>query len=274
MSDSSKEYRATSRSPGSPHARKTAGRPTRARLRTVARWAGRLTTGVVAVTVLGAATIYGTSEPRMRRHFVVPAHPLAAANATLTSAELTARGRHLATVRGCVDCHGDALGGRVFVDNPAAGRFAGANLTRGGRGAMLTDADWERAVRHGVRRDGTPLIVMPANEFTGMSDEDLAAIVAYARSLPAAHAVQPPTTVEPVLRAFAVAGKTSLAAEQIDHARAHPARVTAEPSARYGAYLATGCTGCHGMGFSGGPIPGGPPDWKPAANLTPAGVRH
>ena len=29
------------------------------------------------------------------------------------------------------------------------------------------------------------------------------------------------------------------------------------------------CVGCHGPGFSGGRIPGGPPDWPPASNLTP-----
>ena len=29
------------------------------------------------------------------------------------------------------------------------------------------------------------------------------------------------------------------------------------------------CIGCHGAGLSGGKIPGGPPDWPAAANLTP-----
>lgn len=41
------------------------------------------------------------------------------------------------------------------------------------------------------------------------------------------------------------------------------------PTAAYGAYLATACVGCHGKGFSGGHIPGMPPDWPDAANLTP-----
>ena len=35
--------------------------------------------------------------------------------------------------------------------------------------------------------------------------------------------------------------------------------------------MAVGCIGCHGADFSGGPIPGGPPDWPPAANLTLGG---
>jgi cytochrome c553 len=37
----------------------------------------------------------------------------------------------------------------------------------------------------------------------------------------------------------------------------------------YGRYVANGCIGCHGTNFSGGKIPVGPPDWPPAANLTP-----
>ena len=129
-------------------------------------------------------------------------------------------------------------------------------------------------MRHGVRRDGTPLLVMPSNEFTGLSDEDLAAIVAYARSVPTVK--QPPLPVElgPVLRALAVAGQVNVAADEIDHAKSHPLHVAAAPTADYGRYLSEGCKGCHGQGFSGGKIPGAPPEWKPAANITPSGIGH
>jgi len=40
-------------------------------------------------------------------------------------------------------------------------------------------------------------------------------------------------------------------------------------NADYGAYVTNMCKGCHGATLSGGPIAGGPPDWPPAANLTP-----
>ena len=40
------------------------------------------------------------------------------------------------------------------------------------------------------------------------------------------------------------------------------------PTAEYGAYLATSCTGCHGEELTGGPIPGMPPGTPPALNLT------
>jgi len=45
--------------------------------------------------------------------------------------------------------------------------------------------------------------------------------------------------------------------------------VTAGVTAAHGAYVANMCIGCHGEKLSGGKIPGGPPDWPAAANLTP-----
>ena len=39
----------------------------------------------------------------------------------------------------------------------------------------------------------------------------------------------------------------------------------------YGECLAITCTGCHGPGFSGGPIPLAPPEFPKALNLTPGG---
>ena len=105
-----------------------------------------------------------------------------------------------------------------------------------------------------------------------MADDELESIVGYIRSQPAVTNLQPPPRVGPVIRVLFLAGQVKLLpAELIDHARTHAAHVEAEPTAKYGEYLAIGCTGCHGPTLSGGKIPGAPPDWKPAANLTPKG---
>jgi hypothetical protein len=63
--------------------------------------------------------------------------------------------------------------------------------------------------------------------------------------------------------------------EQHEATNLHRRQVTAEqpgsvpgPTADYGRYLISACTGCHGEHLSGGPIPGVPPDWPVAANLT------
>jgi mono/diheme cytochrome c family protein len=249
--------------------RPPAGAPSRGRR--ALRWGARIAGGAAALLVVVGAGVYGASERHAHRRYAAPAHPLRVP----TDSASVARGAHLATVRGCVGCHGEGLSGRVEMDDPAVGRLAGPNLTRGGRGARLTDADWERAVRHGVRRDGTPLFIMPAQEHNGMSDEDLGAVVAYARALPPSPNAAPASYAGPVLRTMQAAGKVNLyPAAEIDHRRPHPARVAAEPTAAYGRYLASMCAGCHGPGFGGGPIPGAPPGWKPASNLTPAGIGH
>jgi mono/diheme cytochrome c family protein len=234
----------------------------------VLRWAARIAGGVFALVVLAVGTVYALSERRFRAHFDVPEHALAVPN----DSAAIARGEHLVRVRGCIGCHGETLAGRVELDEPLIGRLAGPNLTRAGRGASLSDADWERAVRHGVRRDGSPLFVMPANEHNGMADEDLAAIVAYARSLTGNPAVPPPSRAGPIIRALFVAHQAQVVpAEDIDHAKPHPTRVAPDTTVAYGGYLASMCTGCHGAGFSGGKVVGAPPDWPPAANLTRRG---
>ncbi len=241
------------------------------RVRTILRWGARVIAGTVGLVLVAAAAGYGFSEVRMARHFAVPEHRIVLRG---DSAEI-ANGKRLATVRGCVDCHGSNFAGTLMIDSPIIGRLASANLTMGGRGKELDLRDWERAVRHGVRRDGSGLRVMPSQEFTTISDEDLAAIVAYIRSVPAVEQTHPTIRVGPIIRALYLADQVALLpAERIDHTKPHEARVVAEVTPKFGEYVASGCTGCHGPTFSGGKIPGSPPEWKPAANLTPAGIGH
>jgi mono/diheme cytochrome c family protein len=240
-----------------------------ARIRSIGKWTARILGAVVMLLVVAVGVVYAASERRFRKHFEVPTHRVT----VVADSATVARGEHVATIRGCTECHGVGLAGHVEIDDPMLGRLAGPNLTNGGRGAALTDADWERAVRHGVRRDGAPLLIMPASEHTGMSDEDLGALIAYARRLPSAPMVPPPSKAGPVLRGLFAAGMVLLlSAEEIDHAQPHPTKVAAEPTPAYGSYLVPMCKGCHGPQLSGGKIPGGPPDWKPAANITPGGI--
>ena len=239
--------------------------------RAVLRWTLRIAGGLVALIVLVVAAVYTISEFRFRKRYEVPSHTIVATADSVTAA----RGEHIVKSRGCMACHGKNLVGKVEMEDPMFGRLAGPNLTNGGRGAELSDADWERAVRHGVKRDGTPLFIMPAFEHTGLSDEDIGAIAAYARSLPASTNAPPKSYAGPIIRALFIAGAVPVvSAEMVDHKKSHPAHVDVEPTAKYGAYLGAMCAGCHGPTMSGGKIPGGPPEWKPAANLTPTGMGH
>lgn len=233
---------------------------------------------VAALLAVGGAGIsagtYVASEHALRRPVAVPAHapPTAAQFAATPSAHaaLVARGAHVVATRGCTDCHGSTFGGAVVADDPLAGRLAGPNLTAGGRGAALDDRAWELALRHGVRPDGTPLRIMPSSDYVGMTDEDVAAVAAYVRSLPAVRTQPPALRVGPLLRVLYLAGKADLASAQAMPQRAvHAATLAAAPTPGYGAYVATTCTGCHHADLAGGAIPGAPPDWPAARNITP-----
>jgi mono/diheme cytochrome c family protein len=240
------------------------------------RWmkrVGYLLGGLVALILVATAAVYGFSEARLRKQYTIS--PTAMTIPTDTIA--VARGAHLSqTVAGCSDCHGLDLAGHAIVDDAALGRIYSANLTRGkgGVGSVLSDVDFVRAIRHGVAPDGRPLKIMPSSDYMNLSDVDLAAIIAFVKSLPPVDKEVPIPSVGPLGRALFVAGKLPfLHAERIDHSRKQPAAMAGSATAEYGAYLAgVGCKGCHGPSLAGGPIIDGPPDWPQAANLTPAGA--
>ena len=236
------------------------------------KWAGVAAGVLVALVVLAAGVVYARSERRLDRvHPATVAMPRAIPRDSAT----VARGAHLASIATCVLCHGDDLGGAVIADDPLFGTMAGPYLTpgRGGRGAELTDVDRVRAIRHGVHRDGTSLIVMPSEVFVRLGEPDLAALVAYLGHLAPVDRVVPESHFGPVGRALLAAGKLNILVAEKTPALPLAAGVTPAPAAEYGRYLAdvTGCHGCHGFGLSGGRV-AGPSSFPPAANLTPAGA--
>src|SRR5690606_27734055 len=94
-----------------------------------------------------------------------------------TDSASIARGAHLARTNGCTDCHAANLAGQVFVDAPPF-RIVASNLTAGagGVGGRYSAEDFDRAIRHGLRPDGSPLLIMPSAAFHRLADEDAAAL--------------------------------------------------------------------------------------------------
>ena len=211
-----------------------------------------------------AVVVFAVSNSRINTlHDVTPV-----ALAVTPSAEMVERGKELATFRGCRDCHGEDLGGRVVGDAMPVMVLAGSNITPGGVVKGYTLEDWARVIRHGVKPDKRSVRFMPSFEYTELSHEDLAAIIAYAQSVPAIEAEAAPFVLGPLGRVLYLAGELPLLpAEMVDH-DATPAKPVRGPTREYGRYLASSCIGCHGPNLSGGPIPGVPPDWPPASNLT------
>ena len=134
--------------------------------------------------------------------------------ATPTPARL-ARGRYLVeTVSGCLDCHsaheyvnnqwivkpGMKAAGRIFAPSylplPPKSEVVAPNITpdrETGIGSW-TDAQIEKAIRHGVAKGGRPLFdLMPYWQFAVLSNEDIRSIIVYLRSLPPVHNALPTT---------------------------------------------------------------------------------
>jgi mono/diheme cytochrome c family protein len=110
------------------------------------------------------------------------------------------RGRYLTEMMGCNDCHTPGYffgkpdmanrlaGSEVAFEVPGMGAFAGPNLTPDPETGLgdWSDAEIEAALRTGERPDGRTLAPsMPWRSLAGLSDEDMGAIIAYLRSLPA-----------------------------------------------------------------------------------------
>lgn len=217
-----------------------------------------------AATVLLAGIVLG--EHKASRRIVVDAAPVA----YRTDAQAFALGKYLYESRGCTACHGENGGGKTFVDDPGGVRLRGPNLTSTNPDIRrYNERDWVLAIRHGVAPSGRPLRIMPSEDYNRLSDHDLAALVAYVRSLPAAEGGPAEIRLPLPVRAMYGFGMIPDAAQKIDHSQPPTPTMAAMASAGYGGYVVNACIGCHGERLTGGRIPGAPPDWPPAADLRP-----
>lgn len=234
-------------------------------------------TGIVLGSLLVLALIAGFALYTKGSRSIAAAHSVDVAALTVpTDSASLARGAHLAGVFGCVDCHGDDLSGKEMGDAPPF-RLVSSNLTPGGIGQEYTSADWDRAIRHGIGRDGRALFVMPSGAYNKMSDRDLASLVAYLQ------------TVAPVENEFErIVWKPMgriLAGGPIDVSKgvyagtppaSHP---DADSTAAWGEYFATAvCAYCHGPNLEGQMVEDGPepilaPDLR-ASGQWPAETFH
>lgn len=169
------------------------------------------------------------------------------ASGAAAAAPSAERGEYLVTgPAGCGNCHtplgqngfvtGAELSGRLVYETPEFSAFA-ANITPAGRIADWSDEELARAIREGLRPDGSLIgPPMPFAMYRGLSDDDLMSIVAYLRTVPAVENEVPASTYNiPLPPAYG---------PPVESVPSIPAGVTTE----YGAYLAgpiAHCVDCH-----------------------------
>jgi len=255
----------------------------------VKRWQKAL---VYSVVILGVVLAVGITATIGWRPIIGPrARPLTDRTFQATPERL-ARGAYLTTaVTPCLVCHSEVDRNQMWLPKP--GTEGGGqqwpekdlpfvytpNITpdpETGAGTWSDDAI-ARAVREGIGHDGRTLFpLMPYKKFRAMSDEDLASVITYIRTLPPIKKQQPPTVVP-----FPVNRLINTEPEPIEGAVPEPDLSTPEKRGKYIATLAV-CADCHtplddrnqpiaGMDFAGGmplDVPGKPV--VATQNLTPS----
>ena len=213
------------------------------------RWIGVGSGSVAGLAIAAYAVVYVLSERVLQHTYAPPAVEISIP----TDSASTTEGRRLATVHGCLGgCHGKRAQGTVMFDQPMIGRIVAPNLTAAVR--KYSDAELATIVRNGVRPGGRSLVVMPAEAYVLLTDDDLGRIIAFLRSLPAVEGPGPSVSLGPLGRIGVASGQfkpvVELIAETIP-----PPEATSEEDAR-GRYLArTTCAACHGTSLGGASNP-------------------
>jgi cytochrome c553 len=203
---------------------------------------------VVLLVVLVGAIVYLLSERVLRRTYTEPRVDIAMPSDAASVSE----GHRLALIRGCAsDCHGTEIEGGVFIDNMLLARLVAPNLSAAVR--RYSDADLARIIRRGVRPDGSSVIGMPSEMFSGLTNEDLGEILAYLRNVPPRPGPAPERRFGPVARVGFLAGELRPAAELVRRATLLTGTwPQGGESTAPGGYLArTSCTECHGLDLRG-----------------------
>ena len=247
----------------------------------------------LAFAVLVLVLVAGITFTIGWRPFIGPRARALTSRRFQSTPERIARGEYLVQhVCDCMGCHAEhdwtAHDAPILPNTLGAGQDM--NLLKGFPGKVYSpnltpDAEtgagnWSddqlaRAIREGVSHDGRALFpFMPFLDFRHMSDEDLASVIVYLRSLPPVHKKQPTTQL-----IFPVNYLIRTVPEPLDAPVPEPDVSTPEKRGKYLVTIA-GCTDCHtpqdghgqplaGMDFAGGFILDGPWGRVASANITP-----
>jgi mono/diheme cytochrome c family protein len=209
-------------------------------MRRLWKWAGLVLAGIILVSLAALGYVYLASEQIVaRRTSLPPSHIHASADP-----EVIARGAHLVRPYGCADCHRPNLQGTYIPDFGVWSR----NLTR--LATAFSDADFDRAIRRGLRPDGTSVNEsMPSDSFQYMTDGDVTAIISYIRSLAPAGAEIPAPAYDLVARWQILQGTKKMVSAWFPLQK--PALDLGPHYARGRQLAMAACGECHGTSLEG-----------------------
>ena len=158
------------------------------------RWTARVVIASMIATSGFGAYVYLANQRLLDRRQAIARAPIPVA----TGPEAVQRGKHLAELTGCSDCHkADLRGGPVFEEEGwLHGRYYASNVTL--KAKAYSDEELARIVREGVRPDGRSVLAMPASGYVRLTDGDMADLIAYIRSMPPGGIDQPDHFIGPL----------------------------------------------------------------------------
>lgn len=165
------------------------------------KWAGYALAGIVVLLLVAIGGGFAVSEAMIRWPTDKPEVRLVASS----DPGAVERGRRVAVVNGCHDCHGRNLEGKLFHDEMPIIRAYAPNLSRALAGQ--SDGEVDGAIRHGVAADGRRLWIMPSSAFARLSDRESADLLAYLRTFRPNGETQPRFQVGPVGRLGVLLGQ-------------------------------------------------------------------
>jgi cytochrome c553 len=220
------------------------------RAKPILKWFGIIIGGIVGLAALGVAIIYVMIGRDLSRTFDVAVAELAVPVDHAAIEE----GERLAHIHGCSGCHGDEVRGQVFFELFDGTTYVAPDLAAAAQKYSIAELD--RVVRHGVRPDGTSVLLpMPSDMFYNLSDREFGSIIEFLRSQAPGTEPLPESYLGPVARVMLTMFKqetgTILSAEAVDHDAPRPDSSPENPES-FGKYIAmTSCTECHGMDLLG-----------------------
>lgn len=212
----------------------------------IAGMAGRIAIGLGVLAVGAVIGLYGASEWMLRRPHDAPLPDVVAASGP----EAVVRGEHLSILYGCSGCHGADLQGDFEMEIPGQASLRAANLTR-----VIwdySDAELARAIRQGYRRDGSALWAMPSESWVAVTDAEMADLLAFLRTHPAAGEDVEPSTLTLMGRVALLRGEFPFTPAFVAEAMASPPHDAGPAFARGRNIASTVCSECHGSALTGG----------------------
>ena len=212
------------------------------------RWAGIGLASLVGLVLVAAFVIFVMSEMVLREQ-----HQAAAETLVAPDPAFLADAPRQAKVLGCTNCHGENMRGKVMADVPNVIRILAPNIAE--LAPKLSDQQLAAAIRQGIGHDGRALFVMPSPQYSRMTDGEVAAMVAWLRSLPKVPGEGGRVTFRPIGRFALATGKLRSAPDMMEEFRAQaPIALGAEHEpARH--FAAKACAECHGPALYGAEMP-------------------